>query len=234
MLEVRNVSAAYGDAEVLHDVSLDVEEGEIFALLGPNGAGKTTLVKAMARLVPLSQGDVVLDGASLQDVAQHRIAEAGLAIVPEGRRLFTRMTVEENLEMGAYGKVARADLQASLELVYGLFPVLNDRRSQRAGTLSGGEQQMVALGRGLMAKPTYLLMDEPSLGLSPLLVETMFGLITDVVALGVGVLLVEQNVARTLDIAGRGYVLEQGRIVQSGDRDELLGSERIRAAYLAL
>jgi branched-chain amino acid transport system ATP-binding protein len=234
MLEVRNVSAAYGDAEVLHDVSLDVEEGEIVALLGPNGAGKTTLVKAMARLVPLSQGDVVLDGASLQDVAQHRIAEAGLAIVPEGRRLFTRMTVEENLEMGAYGKVARADLQASLELVYGLFPVLNDRRSQRAGTLSGGEQQMVALGRGLMAKPTYLLMDEPSLGLSPLLVETMFGLITDVVALGVGVLLVEQNVARTLDIAGRGYVLEQGRIVQSGDRDELLGSERIRAAYLAL
>jgi branched-chain amino acid transport system ATP-binding protein len=234
MLEVRNVSAAYGDAEVLHDVSLDVEEGEIVALLGPNGAGKTTLVKAMARLVPLSQGDVVLDGASLQDVAQHRIAEAGLAIVPEGRRLFTRMTVEENLEMGAYGKVARADLQASLELVYGLFPVLNDRRSQRAGTLSGGEQQMVALGRGLMAKPKYLLMDEPSLGLSPLLVETMFGLITDVVALGVGVLLVEQNVARTLDIAGRGYVLEQGRIVQSGDRDELLGSERIRAAYLAL
>ncbi len=234
MLEVRSIGAAYGDAVVLRDVSLEVAEGEIVALLGPNGAGKTTLVKTMARLLPATDGDVLLDGLSLADVPRHRVAASGLAIVPEGRRLFTRMTVEENLELGAYGKAARAELQDSLELVFGLFPRLRDRRSQRAGTLSGGEQQMVALGRGLMAKPRYLLMDEPSLGLSPLLVDTMFGLIADVAALGVGVLLVEQNVARTLELAGRGYVLEQGTIVQSGARAELLDSPRIREAYLAL
>jgi branched-chain amino acid transport system ATP-binding protein len=234
MLEVRSLSASYGDAAVLHEVSLQVEEGEIVALLGPNGAGKTTLVKAMARLIPMTAGEVSIDGASLSAVPQHRVAESGLAVVPEGRRLFTKMSVEENLEIGAYGKVARADLQASLELVYGLFPRLKERCAQRAGTLSGGEQQMVALGRGLMAKPKFLLMDEPSLGLSPLLVDTMFELIASIAELGVGVLLVEQNVSRTLQVAGRGYVLEQGRIVQAGARAELLDSPRIREAYLAL
>lgn len=234
MLEVRSLSASYGDAAVLHQVSLRVEEGEIVALLGPNGAGKTTLVKTMCRLIPMTAGDVVIDGASLGDVPRHRVAETGLAVVPEGRRLFTRMSVEENLELGAYGKAARADLHASLELVYGLFPRLKERSAQRAGTLSGGEQQMVALGRGLMAKPKFLLMDEPSLGLSPLLVDTMFKLIGSIAELGVGVLLVEQNVSRTLQVAGRGYVLEQGRIVQTGARDELLDSPRIREAYLAL
>jgi branched-chain amino acid transport system ATP-binding protein len=234
MLEVRSLSAAYGDAVVLHDVSLTVEVGEIVALLGPNGAGKTTLAKAMMRLIPTTGGEVVVGGTSLADVPRHHVAQAGLAIVPEGRRLFTKMTVEENLELGAYGKAAREQLDDTLQLVYELFPRLQERRAQRAGTLSGGEQQMVALGRGLMAKPQFLLMDEPSLGLSPLLVASMFELIEDIAKLGVGVLLVEQNVARTLELAARGYVLEQGRIVQSGTREELLGSARIREAYLAL
>ncbi|MFA9444241.1 ABC transporter ATP-binding protein [Egicoccus sp. AB-alg6-2] len=234
MLEVAGVSAAYGEAEVLHDVSLRVEEGEIVALLGPNGAGKTTLAKALMRLIPVSAGTIRLGETDLLARPRHEVAAAGLAIVPEGRRLFTKLTVEENLELGAYSPAARRELKQTKEMVFGLFPRLLDRRQQLAGTLSGGEQQMVALGRGLMAKPSFLVMDEPSLGLSPLLVDTMFELIQDVVKLGVGVLLVEQNVARTLEIASRGYVLEQGRIVQHGSREELLGSSRIREAYLAL
>jgi branched-chain amino acid transport system ATP-binding protein len=234
MLEIRNVDAAYGEAQVLHDVSIEVSDGEIVALLGPNGAGKTTLAKALMRLIPVTAGSIRLGDTDLLTLPQHEVASAGLAIVPEGRRLFTMLTVEENLELGAYHPGARGELKQSKELVYGLFPRLQDRRRQLAGTLSGGEQQMVAIGRGLMAKPRFLIMDEPSLGLSPLLVDTMFELIEDVVKLGVGVLLVEQNVARTLDIASRGYVLEQGRIVQHGSRDELLGSSRIREAYLAL
>jgi branched-chain amino acid transport system ATP-binding protein len=234
MLEIRNVDAAYGEAVVLRDVSLTVGAGELVALLGPNGAGKTTLVKAISRLIPITGGEVVLDGVDLQSLPRHRVVGAGLAIVPEGRRLFTMMTIEENLELGAYSKGARAELQDTLALVYERFPRLKERRGQRAGTLSGGEQQMLALGRGLMAKPKCLLMDEPSLGLSPLLTGQMFELISSVTDLGVGVLLVEQNVSRTLEIAQRGYVLEQGRIVQSGDREELLGSARIREAYLAL
>jgi branched-chain amino acid transport system ATP-binding protein len=234
MLEIRNVDAAYGEAVVLRDVSLTVGAGELVALLGPNGAGKTTLVKAISRLIPITGGEVALDGVDLQSLPRHRVVGAGLAIVPEGRRLFTMMTIEENLELGAYSKGARAELQDTLALVYERFPRLKERRGQRAGTLSGGEQQMLALGRGLMAQPKCLLMDEPSLGLSPLLTGQMFELISSVTELGVGVLLVEQNVSRTLEIAQRGYVLEQGRIVQSGDREELLGSARIREAYLAL
>jgi branched-chain amino acid transport system ATP-binding protein len=233
MLEVRSLGAAYGEAVVLRGVSLTVDTGEIVALLGPNGAGKTTLVKALAQLIPAT-GQVLVDGRDLQQLPTHEVAGAGVAVVPEGRRLFTRLTVEENLVLGAYGREARAQLEDSLALVYGLFPRLDERRKQRAGTLSGGEQQMVAIGRGLMAKPRFLLMDEPSLGLSPILVDTMFELIGRVAGLGVGVLLVEQNVARTLDLAGRGYVLEQGRIVQEGAREELLASPRIREAYLAL
>jgi branched-chain amino acid transport system ATP-binding protein len=234
MLEVRAVSAAYGEAEVLHEVSLTVPEGQIVALLGPNGAGKTTLVKAIARLLPIRGGEVTVGDVDLQRLPRHRVVEAGVAVVPEGRRLFTQMTVEENLLLGAYSKAARGELKPSLALVYDRFPRLQERANQRAGTLSGGEQQMLALGRALMARPRFLLMDEPSLGLSPLLTSQMFELIEGVIELGVGVLLVEQNVARTLEIAQYGYVLEQGRIVQRGDREELLGSERIREAYLAL
>lgn len=234
MLEIDDIVASYGDARVLHGVSLDVGQGEIVALLGPNGAGKTTLARTTMGLLPLERGSVRVDGRELSTLPRHRIAAAGVAIVPEGRRLFTRLTVRENLEMGAYHRAARSEVAANLARVYDLFPVLAEREQQTAGTLSGGQQQMVAIGRGLMAGPRFLLMDEPSLGLSPLLVETMFGLIEKVSGLGVGVLLVEQNVARTLEIAGRGYVLEQGKIVHTGTRDELLGSARIREAYLAL
>ncbi|HSK23043.1 MAG TPA: ABC transporter ATP-binding protein [Egicoccus sp.] len=234
MLEAKGVSAAYGEAEVLHDVSIEVGDGEIVAMLGPNGAGKTTLAKALMRLIPISAGQLRLGDTDLTHLPRHQVAEAGLALVPEGRRLFTMLTVEENLELGAYSPGPRRELKQTMAMVYELFPRLRDRQQQLAGTLSGGEQQMVALGRGLMAKPKFLIMDEPSLGLSPALVDTMFELIQNVVSLGVGVLLVEQNVARTLEIAARGYVLEQGRIVQHGSREDLLGSTRIREAYLAL
>jgi branched-chain amino acid transport system ATP-binding protein len=234
MLELIDIHTSYGDARVLRGVSLTVSEGEIVALLGPNGAGKTTLVKSAVGLLPLDEGVVRLDDVELSALKQHEICAAGVAVVPEGRRLFTRLSVRENLEIGAYTPAARSRLQESLAQVHTLFPVLEDRQAQRAGTLSGGEQQMVAIARGLMARPRFLLMDEPSLGLSPLLVETMFGLIEQISELGVGVLLVEQNVARTLEIARRGYVVEQGAIVEEGSREELLGSSRIREAYLAL
>ncbi len=234
MLEITALEAAYGDARVLQGVSLTVGDGEIVALLGPNGAGKTTLVKAVSGLLPVAGGRVRCQGVEISALQPHRICESGVAVVPEGRRLFTRLTIRENLEIGAYTPDARRRLQDSLEEVYALFPRIRDRQNQKAGTLSGGEQQMVAIARGLMARPRYLLMDEPSLGLSPLLVRTMFSLIEQVSQLGVGVLLVEQNVARTLDIAQRGYVLEQGVIVEEGSRDELLASTRIREAYLAL
>lgn len=234
MLQITDVQASYGDARVLHGVSLQVQRGEIVALLGPNGAGKTTLTKVVVGLLPLRSGKVMLDGTDLAGRKRHEIVSAGVALVPEGRRLFPRLMVRENLEMGAFARHARARTADNLDRVYELFPVLKDRARQPAGTLSGGEQQMVALGRALMADPAILLMDEPSLGLSPLMVETMFGLIEQVAGLGVGVLLVEQNVARTLEIAQRGYVLELGTIVESGSQAELLASSRIRQAYLAL
>lgn len=234
MLEIDGVTAWYGDAQVLRGVSLDVAEGKIVALLGPNAAGKTTLVKTVVGLLPVSSGQVRIGDLDLAKLKRHQIASAGVAIVPEGRRLFTRLTVRENLEVGAYTPEARGRLKESLEQVHELFPILKDRQNQQAGTLSGGQQQMLALGRGLMARPRFLLMDEPSLGLSPLLVDTMFGLIEQISRLGVGVLLVEQNVARTLEIAERGYVLEQGMIVEQGSREELLGSPRIKEAYLGL
>lgn len=234
MLEINNLGAAYGEAVVLRDVNLKIPEGSITALLGPNGAGKTTLVKAVSKIIPVASGSVILDGEDLADVPRHRVVASGMAVVPEGRRIFPMMSVEENLLMGAYHPDARAVARETIEQVYDRFPRLRDRAQQKGGTLSGGEQQMLALGRGLMARPRYLLMDEPSLGLSPLLTTQMFELIASVTDLGVGVLLVEQNVPRTLEIAEYGYVMEQGRIVQEGTRDELLGSERVRRAYLAL
>lgn len=234
MLETIGLGAAYGEAVVLVDVSLKVPQGSITALLGPNGAGKTTLVKAVSKMIVPTAGRVLLDGDDLAEVPRHKVVTAGLAVVPEGRRLFPMMSVEENLLMGAYHPEARSRVRETLAQVYDRFPRLRDRSQQRGGTLSGGEQQMLALGRGLMARPRYLLMDEPSLGLSPLLTSQMFELIASVTELGVGVLLVEQNVPRTLEIAQYGYVLEQGRIVQEGTSAELSSSERIRQAYLAL
>ena len=234
MLEVQSVDVFYGDAQALHSVSMEMGANEIVAVLGSNGAGKTTLVKAISGIHPLRRGTVLVDGVSLTDLRPHQISSTGVAVVPEGRRLFTRMTVRENLEIGAYARAARRDLQRSLEQVYDLFPLLFERSEQKAGTLSGGQQQMLAIGRGLMAQPRYLLLDEPSLGLAPIIVDTMFDMITRVHSSGIGVLIVEQNVARALDICQRGYVLEDGRAVLDGDAQELLVSERVRRAYLAI
>ena len=234
MLEVQSVDVFYGDAQALHGVSLEMGTNEIVAVLGSNGAGKTTLVKAISGIHPLRHGTVLVDGVSLTELRPHQISSTGVAVVPEGRRLFTRMTVRENLEIGAYARAARRDLQRSLEQVYDLFPLLFERSEQKAGTLSGGQQQMLAIGRGLMAQPRYLLLDEPSLGLAPIIVDTMFDMITRVHSSGIGVLIVEQNVARALDICQRGYVLEEGRAVLDGDAQELLVSERVRRAYLAI
>jgi branched-chain amino acid transport system ATP-binding protein len=234
MLEVSGISVFYGEAEALRDVSLTVGPQEIVAVLGSNGAGKTTLVGAIAGVLPCRAGRITLDDRVLTDLPRHKVSAAGVAIVPEGRRLFTRMTVRENLQIGAYAPEARRQMQETLEEVHDLFPILADRADQKAGTLSGGQQQMLAIGRALMTRPRYLLLDEPSLGLAPIIVDTLFDLIEKVHRSGLGVLLVEQNVVRALEVSSRGYVLAEGRVVLEGTRDELLGSERVRQAYLAI
>ena len=216
------------------DVSLDVGAGEIVAVIGPNGAGKTTLINAIAGLLRCRQGELRFDGADMTRVRPHDYCSHGIALVPEGRRLFVKMSVEENLELGCYLPAARARREPSLERVYGLFPILRDKRAQLAGELSGGQQQMVAIGRALMARPRIVLFDEPSLGLAPTIVDDMFEIIARVREEGVAVLLVEQNVLKALGIADRAYVLEQGRIVSAGLPDELLKQPHIREAYLGV
>jgi branched-chain amino acid transport system ATP-binding protein len=234
VLEVASLTAAYGKAQVLHDVSLDVQTGEIVAILGPNGAGKTTLVNSVAGILRPTAGSVILDGTDLLDLPPHAISSHGVALVPEGRRIFPRMTVADNLDIGAYGPDARAERDTTLAWVHEIFPRLAERRDQEAGTLSGGEQQMLAIGRALMARPKLLLLDEPSLGLAPIVVEEIFEVLGDVNAAGVSILLVEQNAAEALDLAARGYVLEDGRVVGADDADALLRDERLRKAYLGL
>lgn len=233
MLEVKNLSVYYGEARAIEDVSISMEQGEVVAVLGANGAGKSTLVNAIAGVIGVREGEVTLDGESLSRLPSHQVVSKGVALVPEGRLLFNQLTVAQNLQLGAY---SRSDerIKETLETVYELFPILYDRRDQRSGTLSGGQQQMVAIGRALMADPRFLLMDEPSLGLAPIIVQDMFDLIVRVHEMGIGVLIVEQNVARTLEICHRGYVLEQGTLALSGTRDELLGSPAVREAYLAM
>jgi branched-chain amino acid transport system ATP-binding protein len=216
LLEARNLHIGYGDAPAVWDVSLDVDAGEIVAVIGPNGAGKTTLVNAIAGLLRCRRGELRFDGADMTRVPAHDYCGHGIALVPEGRRLFTKMSVEENLELGCYLPAARALRGQSLERVYGLFPILRDKRAQLAVELSGGQQQMVAIGRALMARPRIVLFDEPSLGLAPTIVDAMFEIIARVREEGVAVLLVEQNVLKALGIADRAYVLEQGRIVGAG------------------
>jgi branched-chain amino acid transport system ATP-binding protein len=233
-LEARHLAIAYGDAPAVWDASLDVGDGELVAVIGPNGAGKTTLVNAIAGLLEWRAGTLTFGDVDLARVAPHQRCRHGIALVPEGRRLFTRMSVEENLEIGGYRGEARRTRRAGLDHVYGLFPILRDRRHQLAGSLSGGQQQMVAIGRALMARPQLLLLDEPSLGLAPALVDHMFDIIRVIHADGVSVLLVEQNVARALDVADRAYVLEEGRIVASGQPERLLSETRIQEAYLGL
>jgi branched-chain amino acid transport system ATP-binding protein len=232
MLEVHNATVTYGAAPAVSDVSLHVKPGELVVVLGPNGAGKTTLINAMAGLHPLAGGALVLAGRDVSRLPPHRFCDQGIALVPEGRRLFTDMSVRENLELGSYRRSAREHRVESLSQVLATFPVLRERLESRAGTLSGGQQQMLAIARALMARPRLLLLDEPSLGLAPAIVLEVFRVVRDINARGVAVLLVEQNVAMALDLARRAYVLEEGRIVAEGLPQELRGHPHIERAYL--
>jgi branched-chain amino acid transport system ATP-binding protein len=234
MLQVDGLGTGYGRAQALHDVSLRVEDGEIVTILGPNGAGKTSLVNAIAGVLRPWGGSVTFDGIEMTTLPPHRVIEHGMALVPEGRRIFPKMTVTENLDLGSYTATARPGHDAALESVYRIFPRLKERHRQVAGTLSGGEQQMLAIGRALMAQPRLLLLDEPSLGLAPIVVENIFEVLREVNATGVSILLVEQNAVEALDIAARGYVLEEGRVVGEGTAAELEQDERLRKAYLGL
>ena len=232
MLELDRVRVSYGAAPALWDISLRIEAGELVCVVGPNGAGKTTLINCIAGLNRAQSGTLSMEGRDLTRLARNRFCDQGIAIVPEGRRLFTGMSVLENLELGSYRSAARANRLASLERVFAIFPVLEERLHAPAGTLSGGQQQMVAIGRALMAQPRLLLLDEPSLGLAPSIVLEMFEVIRDINAGGVAVLLVEQNVAMALEVATRAYVLEEGRIAAEGSPKELLAQPHIRRAYL--
>ena len=234
MLELERIRVSYGAAPAIVEVSLAVGDGETVCVVGPNGAGKTTLINAIAGLHRVESGSLRLAGRELARLAPHRYCDEGIAIVPEGRRLFTGMSVRENLELGAYRRAARPQRSRSLERVCALFPVLAERLEARAGALSGGQQQMVAIGRALMAEPRLLLLDEPSLGLAPLIVSALFETIRTIAASGVTMLLVEQNVALALDVATRAYVLEEGRIAAQGAPAELRRRPEIRRAYLGL
>ena len=234
MLEVERIRVSYGAAPAIVDVSLAIGARELVCVVGPNGAGKSTLINAIAGMHRIDSGALRLDGEELARLPAHRYCERGIAIVPEGRRLFTGMTVRENLELGAYRRAARARRGAAMERVCALFPVLAERLEARAGALSGGQQQMLAIGRALMAEPRLLLLDEPSLGLAPLIVLALFETIRTIAASGVTMLLVEQNVAMALEVATRAYVLEEGRIAAEGTPDELRRRPEIRRAYLGL
>jgi branched-chain amino acid transport system ATP-binding protein len=234
MLEVTGLQVAYGAAPALWGVSLELRERELLCVVGPNGAGKTTLINTIAGMQRSRGGRIVFDGRDITALAPHRYCEAGIAIVPEGRRLFTGMTVLENLELGSYLPKAKAQRRESLDAVLALFPVLQEKLASLAGELSGGQQQMVAIARALMARPRLLLLDEPSLGLSPRIVHDMFAAIRRINADGIAVLLVEQNVTMALQIASRAYVLEEGRIVADGAPAELLARPEIQRAYLGV
>jgi branched-chain amino acid transport system ATP-binding protein len=232
LLEVKGIDVFYGDIQALWDVSLGVEEGTIVALVGANGAGKTTLLKAISGLIHPKKGEILLFGKSLSSLKTQEIVDMGITHVPEGRRLFSDLTVLENLKLGAYTPSARPFFADSLERIYTLFPVLKNRQNQRSGTLSGGEQQMLAIGRAIMARPKLIMLDEPSLGLSPILVKTIFELISTLHEQKLTILLVEQNIHQALKIAQQAYVLKTGQIVMSGRGDELLANEEIRKTYI--
>jgi len=234
MLSLAAVSAGYGSFRALFDVSLEVPQGEAVGVIGPNGAGKTTLMRVISGLVPLRSGAMTLDGRPIGGLPAHRIVELGIAHVPENRRLFPRLTVEDNLRIGAFIPQARARFAQQLGRIYDMFPRLKERRVQPAGTLSGGEQQMCAIGRALMSGPKLLLMDEPSAGLAPLVVEQVFDLVRRIRAEGLTVLIVEQNVQQVLDVVDRAYLLEAGSMKLSGTSSDLKGHEVIRKAYLGL
>jgi branched-chain amino acid transport system ATP-binding protein len=234
MLEVRDLDVFYGDAQALHGMALSVEEGEVVTLVGANGAGKTTTLKAISGLQRVARGDIVFEGESIVGRPGHTRSDLGIGLVPEGRELWPSLTVLENLELGCYAKSARSHRDSSLERVFELFPRLEERTKQVAGSMSGGEQQMVAIARALMARPRLLMFDEPSLGLAPVVVTQVFGIIRRLAQDGLTILLVEQNLKKALEVADRGYVVETGSITMQGPSKELLANEGIRAAYLGI
>lgn len=234
MLEVRDISAGYGSFRALFGVSIEVRAGEAVGVIGPNGAGKTTLLRVISKIISPESGQVMMQGQDLRRVAAHRVVEMGIAHVPEHRRLFPRLTVEENLRMGAFHPEARRRFAERLDFVYDLFPRMKERRDQLAGTMSGGEQQMCAIGRALMSGPKLLLMDEPSAGLAPVIVQQVFDLVRRIRAEGYTVLIVEQNIQQVLQVVDRAYLLEVGTIKQSGNAADLLASPEIRRAYLGI
>jgi len=234
MLSLSNVSAGYGSFQALFGVSLEVRAGESVAVIGPNGAGKTTLLRVISKLIDASAGEMTMEGASLSAVPAHEVIARGIAHVPENRRLFPRLSVEENLRMGAFLPAARAQFAERLRFVFSLFPRMEERRAQPAGTLSGGEQQMCAIGRALMSGPKLLLLDEPSAGLAPVVVQSIFALVKRICAEGYTVLIVEQNVRQVLKVVDRAYLLETGRIKASGDAAGLLDDAEIKKAYLGI
>jgi branched-chain amino acid transport system ATP-binding protein len=234
MLEIRKLNFAYGDLQVLWDVDLEVRQGEIVTVLGANGAGKSTILRNVSRLVRPTSGRISLDGTELDRLASHEVVALGVIQVPEGRRIFPEMTVVENLRMGSFVKETRRDRERNMGRVFALFPRLAERKDQLGGTMSGGEQQMLAIARGLMGNPKLLLLDEPSLGLSPLLVRSIFEIIREINQQGTTILLVEQNVYQSLRIAHRAYVIETGRVVMSGTGAELLDNAHVKKAFLGM
>jgi branched-chain amino acid transport system ATP-binding protein len=234
MLEVRGIDVRYGEAQALWGVDLTVADGEIVCIVGPNGAGKTTLAHAIAGMLPVAAGSVRIGETDVAGLPAHLVCRSGVAIVPEGRRIFPGLTVRDNLDLGAYRQDARSFHAESLAWVHGLFPPLGERSRQVAGSLSGGEQQMLAIGRALMARPSLLLLDEPSLGLAPVVVDAVFDVIAEINRTGVSVLLVEQNVERALEVASRGYVLSEGRVVLEGTAADLLADDGVRRSVLGV
>jgi branched-chain amino acid transport system ATP-binding protein len=232
LLKVTGLKVSYGGIQAVKGVDFEVHEGELVSLIGSNGAGKTTTMKAITGTLPISGGDIEYLGKSIRGQGPWDLVKQGLAMVPEGRGVFTRMTIVENLQMGAYIRDDKPEILADIDKVFTIFPRLKERRDQLAGTMSGGEQQMLAMGRALMSRPKVLLLDEPSMGLSPIMVDKIFEVVRDVYAQGVTILLVEQNASRALSIANRGYVMESGIVTMSGDAKEMLNDPKVRAAYL--
>lgn len=234
MLEINKIHASYGDLNVLYDVTLYVDQGEVVSLVGSNGAGKSTLLRIISGFLPVKTGSITFEGRNLLLEKTSARANLGIAHIPQGRGILGKLSVMENLELGAYEKRTRANMQANLEKIYEIFPILKTRSNQKAGSFSGGEQQMLAIARALMMEPKLIMMDEPSLGLAPIVVEEVFRIISEISSQGISILLVEQNLVKALSIANRGYVLENGRIVNEGKSGDLLRDPAVRSAYLGI